>query len=249
MKNPYTIHEETYRGCTIKLVADESPESPKEWCNVGTMVCWHRRYTLGDEQPKDSPDEYLQSLARRIASNEDARYLDRASDLLWDARYSRHEDRVAHILEKKRQEVLDENLIILPLYLYDHSGISMSTGAFSCPWDSGQVGFIYCTMENAREEWGGKYSPGITDKEIRAKAIAYLQGEVKAYSAYLEGDIVGWVAEDEDGEHIDSCWGYYPDDSQGYAKRWEYPLSEARASIDAYLEKQKALDLDLCQNI
>ena len=30
-----------------------------------------------------------------------------------------------------------EGMVILPLYLYDHSGITMNTTGFSCPWDSG----------------------------------------------------------------------------------------------------------------
>ena len=36
-----------------------------------------------------------------------------------------------------------DGMVILPLYLYDHSGITMNTCGFSCPWDSGQVGWIY----------------------------------------------------------------------------------------------------------
>jgi len=35
---------------------------PREWDNLGTMVCWHGRYDLGDEQPKISPSEYLEDL-------------------------------------------------------------------------------------------------------------------------------------------------------------------------------------------
>ena len=30
----------------------------------------------------------------------------------------------------------------LPLYLYDHSGLTLATTPFSCPWDSGQVGWV-----------------------------------------------------------------------------------------------------------
>ena len=54
-----------------------------------------------------------------------------------------------HVAEK-------EGFFVLPLYLYDHSGITMSTGAFSCPWDSGQVGFIYCKPFDALEYFGIK---------------------------------------------------------------------------------------------
>ena len=37
---------------------------------------------------------------------------------------------------------------ILPLYAYEHGMITVSTGRFSCPWDSGQVGFVVSTKED-----------------------------------------------------------------------------------------------------
>lgn len=43
---------ETYEhnGLTITIHDDEGSESPREWDNVGTMICSHRNYNLGDEQ-------------------------------------------------------------------------------------------------------------------------------------------------------------------------------------------------------
>lgn len=42
--------KEEYRGCTINVYYDETPEDPRTWDNVATFVCEHRRYNLGDEQ-------------------------------------------------------------------------------------------------------------------------------------------------------------------------------------------------------
>lgn len=42
--------KEEYRGCTINVYYDDTPEDPRTWDNVATFVCEHRRYTLGDEQ-------------------------------------------------------------------------------------------------------------------------------------------------------------------------------------------------------
>lgn len=42
--------KEEYRGCTINVYYDETPEDPRTWDNVATFVCEHRRYSLGDEQ-------------------------------------------------------------------------------------------------------------------------------------------------------------------------------------------------------
>jgi len=45
--------------------------------------------------------------------------------------------------------------VILPLYLYDHGGITMSTNPFSCPWDDGgQVGWIYASKQKFIDETG-----------------------------------------------------------------------------------------------
>jgi len=37
----------------LEIVYDESPESPREFDNIGIMVCCHGRYTLGDKQFND----------------------------------------------------------------------------------------------------------------------------------------------------------------------------------------------------
>jgi hypothetical protein len=48
---------------TITVVRDQHPESPREWDNLGVMACWHRRYTLGDVQPREAPVEWLEANA------------------------------------------------------------------------------------------------------------------------------------------------------------------------------------------
>lgn len=108
-------------GFTVEIHNDSDPANPrKEYDHVGTMVCDHRLYDLGDKKgsPEDIPDD----------------------------------------------------AICLPLYLYDHGGITMSTSPFSCPWDSGQVGVIYCTKEKAIKEWGKKRFT----KKVEERAIKYL---------------------------------------------------------------------------
>ncbi len=34
----------------LEIFQDEAPLSPREWDNIGIMLCAHRSYTLGDEQ-------------------------------------------------------------------------------------------------------------------------------------------------------------------------------------------------------
>jgi len=37
-----------YKGYTIKIIPDDDSESPRDWDNLGIMVCQHKKYNLGD---------------------------------------------------------------------------------------------------------------------------------------------------------------------------------------------------------
>lgn len=96
----------------------------------------------------------------------------------------------------------DNIFCMLPLYLYDHSGICMSTVDFNDPWDSRQIGLIICTKEDLEKH-------GLTDMskaEIEEKLIQ----EVKEYSNYLEGnDFLYFFTILDDRDHvIDSGFDY-----------------------------------------
>lgn len=55
-----SIKTEKVGNLTIKIFHDEDPESPREWDNLGTMVCFHKRYTLGDKDHGFKSPEDLQ---------------------------------------------------------------------------------------------------------------------------------------------------------------------------------------------
>jgi len=237
----HTIETIPYRGCTIRVVSDDDPINPREdYDHLGTMVCWHSRYNLGDEQPKENAGEYL----CRMAAEVDAGF-SKLNDLYDEAirrGSSRACQRINRRLAKERVRVLAEHFVIKPLYLYDHSGITISTGSFSCPWDSGQVGFIYVPLKQMHEEWNSKFPDGHT---AQSWADKILDSEVAEYDAYLTGDIVGVIAEDEDGEEIHSCWGYFPDEKGDH----DYAVEEFKSEIDAHLDRQAELETQLCCNI
>lgn len=46
-----------------QIYQDPDAESPREWCNLGTLICWHRRYRLDDNHRFDSPHAFLRDLA------------------------------------------------------------------------------------------------------------------------------------------------------------------------------------------
>jgi hypothetical protein len=106
--------------------------------------------------------------------------------------------------------------IVLPLYIYDHSGITISLSPFSCPWDSGQVGFVIVRREKMLSEFSTKRFT----QSLKAKALKIAQGEVETYDQYLRGEVYGYKI-DGDG---DSCWGYYG---------LEDCLTEAKSVVDS----------------
>ena len=123
--------------------------------------------------------------------------------------------------EEWAAENTDEIVARLPLFLYDHSGITMSTGSFDDRWDAGQVGWIYATRESIRKIWGD-------EPYTEAQIVEALESEVKIYDTYITGGYVGYVIEDEDGHTLDSCWGF--DDA-------DYCMVEARSSAEYYADK------------
>lgn len=45
-----------YKGYEIDIQQDINPENPRNWDNLGIMVCFHRRYDLGDKHKFTGPD-------------------------------------------------------------------------------------------------------------------------------------------------------------------------------------------------
>lgn len=178
------MEEYERNGCTIKIELDDDPQNPRDWDNVGTMICSHRDYNLGDEQ-FDSED------------------------------YEGWEDLKQHLIDERGA------VVVLPLGLYDHSGITMYVGDTHDRWDRGQVGFIYATADDLLE-LNADYS---TDEGYE-QAEKYLRGEVENYDKYLTGQVFGYTVSDPDGDDIASCWGYYDEDQC---------KQDAEAEADAYV--------------
>ena len=112
--------------------------------------------------------------------------------------------------EMERDIIRKENVaVILPLYLYNHSGITISVTPFNCRFDSGQIGFIFVSKKRVLEEFGGK----IVTQKLKNKMTEYLIGEVDEYDKYLRGECFSFeVIDSETNEVIDSCSGFLGDD-------------------------------------
>jgi len=212
---------------TIKIFRDEHVDSPREWDNLGTMVCWHKSYLLGDEHDYKTWQQWIIAMAETVLEYDDV-ICGWHTHELWDyAHYNNipNPDVTGEYPLNALNDLLDKHFIILPLYLYDHSGITMNTSGFYCPWDSGQVGYIYVSKEDVRKEWGWKY---LTEKRIE-KIRQILRTEVEIYDHYLTGMVFGYQVEcNMCGNELDSCWGFYGDNHEksgllDYAKGNECP--------------------------
>lgn len=117
----------------------------------------------------------------------------------WHRRYNLGDQKIEVCSEEELTKDKDI-LCILPLYLYDHSGLSMSTGAYGCAWDSGQVGWAYISRDRAEVMGVLSYSQERLQEIIRA--------EVKEYDQYLQGQVYGYLIE-QAGCIVDACYGFY----------------------------------------
>lgn len=147
-------------------------------------------------------------------------YMDRARECLGTEGVTRER------MDEIRDAIDKGEYVGMPVYAYVHSGATVSTSPFSCPWDSGQSGFVYMTREDAVAGWGEK----LLTAEVRKKALAACEGFVKEFAIYLEEGMWGYVAEElakrhvkvtsldktetlseydeETWEQVDSCWGF-----------------------------------------
>ncbi len=160
----------------LHVMNDNDPIDPRSWDNVGTMACFHRRYSLGDDIGKVSPEEFWRHLVCEHVSSMEIFLAahngalggirlepSAEGDDLWDiyetcylagwqtskeakeyleysgiprlsvADYIMDDLTIGHC-----QTLLEPYIEYLDLYLYDHSGITMSCSDFGDRWDSGQ---------------------------------------------------------------------------------------------------------------
>jgi hypothetical protein len=181
-----------YKGWTIEVSVDDDPQNPRDWQDDSHMVCFHRKYNLGDKT--DLTENDFDS---------------------WEALK-------AHLIAECGA------VAILPVGLYDHSGISMYVGTRIDPWDSGQVGFIYATEADMA-------SYGYTTIE---EAEEHLRNDVYVYDRYLRGDIYRFRIYKQ--EECDTCHviSNIDGDSNGGWEDTAAAITEAKSLIDWEVEQE-----------
>lgn len=228
----------------LRVERDDFACNPREnYYHETHMVCWHRRYSLGDPHDYKCPSEFEEEMVLKIIGadkiverciqgdfwnyvqcdkTETGDYSFKFYDLsdypqvisTERLKYSDcvrllAEDIIDALPDAVLLDLLDasDEIKLMPLYLYDHSGISISTGDYGDPWDSGQIGWIYALKKEFERE-------GIPWEQ----AEKVMEGEAEEYDHYLQGNC--WIGilekQDEDGEweEIDSCGGFIGDTTE-----------------------------------
>ena len=158
----------------LMVQPDDILISPREVDeHFGTMVCFHPRYALGDHHNYMDKDDFLREMYLDTVGHDEAgmkRY-ERMVNIV-SSRFRHGPKTEERAIDEAMQKVISEKYLMLPLYLYDHSGLAMSTESFSgraphAECDSGQVGWIYVSKEYVVQS-------AICDKKVeieRAKLV------------------------------------------------------------------------------
>ena len=200
-----TVHEEVRNGLKIRVSQDENPDGPDAWGDNNLfLVGYHRDFTV--EGPKTKAGYHI------INKRE-------AADII-TGKADPEDTGVQDILAKYH---------VFALSAYIHSGVKLYLGDIVCApfdtpssqggrgWDTSLLGAVLVAREEAR-----------TLKDAQNMA----EGLVSTWNDYLSGNVYGFTIEDAQGQHIDSCWGFYGEyDKDGGA------LLEARAIVDARTNK------------
>lgn len=182
------------KGFTLNIFEDtiESPRIYYEDTNKTKMICFSRKYNLGDEHDFKNPLEFKK----------------------W---YEKHKEEIC---------------CIKPLYLYNHSGLSISTTPYNDKFDSGQIGYVYCLKSDFIED----------EKLLDNKIIEnQLEEEINDYDLWLNNipPYYSFEITDENDDRIE-CMGVF--EYNGLKEMIEEMKERSEHQYDflfnAYLEKE-----------
>ena len=138
--------------------------------------------------------------------------------------------------EADQKALEDKGYIVLPLSVYDHSGVSIYIGGICDRWDSGQIGWYIASKEKIREEYKVKR----ISKKLLEKVINVMTSEVETYNHYINGEVYTFTLS-HNGEEVDSCGGFYDSDDKylGFLEEmYEYFPDEFRKAFTVEQAKE-----------
>lgn len=187
----FAYKDENY---VVEIQKDDEPWDPREEndTNIVKLMCWHPRYRLGDAHGYKNPDDFLDDMLRK--------YTNVSEDDAYDMSIS----------EKLTEIHKNSDIVMLPVYLYEHSGLALylsAPGGGCDSFDTSMLGWAVLEKEDFLRvgldsaAWGAE------------KAKEIITDEFNVYSQYINGDVYGYTLYDmeneDEPEEIDSCWGFF----------------------------------------
>ena len=134
--------------------------------------------------------------------------------------------------------LMEPYAVWLPLWLYDHSGLTIScgnrNGVYADRWDSGQVGWILAFKDKIMSEAveivedviekqtlsngvtvETRMTRPLTEETWKNRAFSLMKSDVEQYDQYLRGEsyvCTIYQAAEDDWDEIDCCGGFLGDD-------------------------------------
>lgn len=182
-----------------QIIRDEDPTNCRDdWDNLCDMYIWRRGYNLADDTNGKDMWDILDGLMYKYLPETET------------------EDMSERDMMLALQSKANDKVKIYPIWVYEHSGITISMAGgypYNDRWDGGVSGVIIAERKRI-EEAGCEWS----------KAYDIANDEVEYYDMYLVGDVYGYITDkylgdDEWDENVDSCWGFY-------SRKWGEELAE-----------------------
>lgn len=96
-------------------------------------------------------------------------------------------DEIAEWRTTMNERALRGEIWWAPVYMYDHSGQTISLADFCDRWDSGICGFIWIEKQKVFAEYNEA-----TEENWKELARSAAEAEIKLYDQYIQGDVYGY---------------------------------------------------------
>lgn len=161
----------------IEYDLDGSYSNPRDWDHNSKFITFEKSHDSPDENPFNTWDDMLKSFGVKWDE-------DKKRDMYGD-------------LAQLEAKALAKGTVILPVWKYDHSGVSYAAAERNPfpdkRWDSSLVGVVYEKR----------------DRRNIDQVKDMLKAEVKEYDQWQRGDIYRYTEYDKHGDYVDDLGGFY----------------------------------------
>lgn len=190
-----------HKAHMIHVQRDEDAADPrKEMDHFTKMACFHPRHQLGDEDRMGTVGAFWEDLAMKNVPQPEILEAFRSGRISIPCEPGDEPANDNEILEavsdwilegeqdsiKTAMELLKDRIACLPMWLYDHSGLSVACGERAYPYndrfDSSPIGWIVALKSDVMKELQCPEA----DWESRAEGL--MSSEVDTYDRWLRGD-------------------------------------------------------------